>query len=261
MGVREHVRTACVAWLLRGCESVGAEARLHGWPTVYASPGRIRIGKRFRLWSRPIQSHLSAGPDGTLEIGDDVSIAHGAAISAYEHVQIGDGTCVGPLVLIMDTNFHGRTGDQSLIHDTRPVVIGKDCRIGSAVTITRGAVIGDGAEILAGSVVSSAIPSRACAGGARARVLGRAGDPACRWDGAAALLPDLVRNALNLATAPELVSETAGLAAGDDQFIQKLVAVVEEQFAVTMDVALIRSAVRLADVAELIERTRRRRFE
>jgi acetyltransferase-like isoleucine patch superfamily enzyme len=260
MGVLEQVRTARTAWALRVCESVGEDAHLHGWPTLYASPGHIRIGKRFRLWSRPIESHLSAGPDGTLEIGDDVSIAHGAAISAYEHVQIGDGTCLGPFALIMDTNFHGRTGDQSVQHDTRPVIIGKDCRIGSAVTITRGAVIGDGSEILAGSVVSSAIPAGVCAGGARARVLGLAGDPACRWDGAAALLPDLVKNALNLETAPDLAADTARLAPWDGPHIQRLVEAVEKQFALRMDAAVIRSAVRLVDIAVLIERGRTRRF-
>jgi acetyltransferase-like isoleucine patch superfamily enzyme len=173
-----------MSWSLRVCETVGAEPHLHGWPTIYGAPGRIRIGDRFSLWSRPIESHLSAGPDGLLDIGDDVSIGHGAAISAYECVQIGDGTCIGPYVVIMDTNFHGSTGDQSVQHETRPVVIGKNCRIGSGVTITRGAVIGDGAEILAGSVVSSAIPAGVCAGGARARVLGRAGDLTCRWNGA-----------------------------------------------------------------------------
>ena len=64
MGLLDQIRTARVAWALRVCESVGEEARLHGWPTVYASPGRIRIGKRFRLWSRPVESHLAAGPDG-----------------------------------------------------------------------------------------------------------------------------------------------------------------------------------------------------
>jgi acetyltransferase-like isoleucine patch superfamily enzyme len=182
MGVFDRLQAARVSWALRMCESVGAEPSLHGWPTIYAKPGRVRIGDGFQLWSRPIESHLHAGPEGMLEIGDDVSIAHGAAISAYEHVQIGDGSCLGPFVVIMDTNFHGPTGDQSLIHETRPVIIGKNCRIGSGVTITRGAVIGDGAQILAGSVVSSVIPPGVCAGGARARVLGRAGDPACRWE-------------------------------------------------------------------------------
>ena len=57
------------------------------------------------------------------------------------------------------------------------------------MTITRGASIGDGAEILAGSVVSSAIPPGVCAAGARARIIGRAGEAASRWDGAAAAIP------------------------------------------------------------------------
>jgi acetyltransferase-like isoleucine patch superfamily enzyme len=184
VSLQQPFKAARMSWSLRVCERVGEAPHLHGWPTIYGRPGRIRIGDRFSLWSRPIESHLAAGPGGLLDIGNDVSIAHGAAISAYECVQIGDGTLIGPFVLIMDTNFHSSTGDQSLKHETRPVVIGKNCRIGSGVTITRGAVIGDGAEILAGSVVSSAIPPGVCAGGAKARVLGRAGDLTCRWDGA-----------------------------------------------------------------------------
>jgi acetyltransferase-like isoleucine patch superfamily enzyme len=180
--VGEQIRRVRDALAMRPCAIVGADARLYGWPTIYARPGRIVIGKRFTLWSRPIASHLAAGPEGLLDIGDDVSIAHGAAISAYELVTIGAGTCIGPFVVIMDTNFHGQTGDQSVQHETRPVIVGADCRIGSGVTITRGASIGDGCEILAGSVVSSAIPSGMCAGGARARVLGRAGDSAGRWE-------------------------------------------------------------------------------
>jgi Acetyltransferase (isoleucine patch superfamily) len=87
------------------------------------------------------------------------SVGGGAAIAAFQQVSIGDGTRIGPYVIIMDTNFHGSPGDQSVQHDTRPVTIGAGCRIGSRVTITRGGSIGDGAEILAGSVVSSAIPA------------------------------------------------------------------------------------------------------
>jgi acetyltransferase-like isoleucine patch superfamily enzyme len=259
VSLRERLRTGRVAWSLRACEAVGEQPLLYGWPSVYGSPGRIRIGDRFRLWSHPVASHLAAGPDGMLEIGDDVSIAHGAAISAYEHVHIGDRTCFGPFVVIMDTNFHGATGDQSLQHDTRPVVIGKDCRIGSAVTITRGAIIGDGAEILAGSVVSSAIPAGVCAGGARARVLGRAGDPSCRWDGVAAQLPDLVRDALDLEAAPDLATDPAHLIGWDREHIQRLVEAVENRFGTTIDAGSIGSAARLADVAAVIEQARHRR--
>src|SRR4029077_13008940 len=107
-------------------------------------------------------------------------------------------------VIIMDTNFHGSSGDQSVQHNTRPVTIGTGCRIGSRVTITRGGSIGDGAEILAGSVVSSAIPSGLCAGGGRARIIGRAGDMASRWDSSAAFLPELLMTTLRLESPPDL---------------------------------------------------------
>ena len=167
-------------WLL-GCDRVGSDPRLDGRPTIKAYGGHIRIGDRFRFASRPVASHLIAGPHGILEIGNDVSIAYGAAIAAFERVDIGPGTRIGPFVIVMDTNFHGAAGDQSVQHDCRPVTIGARCRIGSRVTITRGASIGDESEILAGSVVTSAIPAGVCAGGARARILGRAGEGAASW--------------------------------------------------------------------------------
>jgi acetyltransferase-like isoleucine patch superfamily enzyme/acyl carrier protein len=259
MGVWQRLRTARVAWHTRPCETVGDSPVLHGTPTIYGSPGRILIGDRFRLSSIPVASHLSAGPDGVLTIGDDVSIAHGAAITAMDRVYIGDGTCIGPFVLIMDTNFHGGTGDQSLQHDTRPVTIGRNCRIGTAVTIARGAVIGDGAEILAGSVVSSAIPDGACAGGARARVRGRAGDPGCRWDGARALLPELVQQALNLEAAPALETDPATLNHWDSAHIQALVAAIERRFGTMIDVSIAGRIARLGDLAAAIEQARHTR--
>ena len=163
----ERIRAA---FWLRRCESVGADAVLYGRPTVLPGGGRILIGARFRFASRPISSHLDAGPDAILEIGDDVWIGHGAAIAAHERVTIGAGTRIGPFVIIMDTNFHG-SGSQSVYHDCRPVVIGRGCRIGSRVTITRGAMIGDGAIIDSGSVVTADIPAGARAAGAPATVL------------------------------------------------------------------------------------------
>ncbi len=182
MTIRTLWDTASTRRWLRACASVGEEPYLAGKPTIYISGGQVRIGDRLRLMSRPVASHLVAGPDAVLDIGNDVSIGYGAAIAAYQHVHIGDGTRIGPFVIIMDTNFHGGSGDQSVQHDCRPVTIGDGCRIGSRVTVTRGVTIGAGAEILAGSVVSSAIPPGVCAAGVRARIIGRAGDVASRWD-------------------------------------------------------------------------------
>src|SRR5258706_9614445 len=164
-------RSRNTLWL-RGCDRVGEEPDLRGRPTIEIYGGHIRIGDRFRLTSRPVASHLAAGPQGVLEIGDDVLIAHGAAIAAFQRVEIGDGTMIGPFVIIMDTNFHGSPGGQTLQHDTRPVIIGKRCRIGSRVTITKGASIGDDVEILAGGVVSLSVPQRVWAGRGAARDAG-----------------------------------------------------------------------------------------
>jgi len=191
---------------LRTCTSVGEVPHLAGKPTIEVDGGQVRIGNHFRLSSRPVASHLAAGPGAVLHIGNDVSISYGAAIAAFQHVHIGDGTRIGPFVIIMDTNFHSASGDQSVQHDCRPVTVGDGCRIGSRVTITRGVTIGDGAEILAGSVVSSAIPPGVCAAGGRARIIGRACDVTSRWDSAAAVLPELLMVSLGLESPPDLNS-------------------------------------------------------
>lgn len=259
MSLRDRVEAAHVAWWLRACAHVGNHPQLQGRPTLYASPGRIQIGDRFRLSSCPVPSHLHAGPAGVLDIGDDVSIAHGAAVAAYEHVAIGDGTSIGPFVVIMDTNFHGASGDQSIQHDCRPVHVGRGCRIGSRVTITRGATIGDGAEILAGSVVSSSIPGGACAGGARARVFGRAGEASSRWDGAAAALPELVSQVFRLDLTPDLESDLSSFLSGDERERHRLVAALENRFGIALETSAVQRSRHLADLAAEVERALGRR--
>jgi acetyltransferase-like isoleucine patch superfamily enzyme len=259
MTMRERLERMRAASWLRRCERVGEGPHLRGRPSVNVHGGAITIGNRCALSSRPVTSHFVAGPGAVLEIGDDVSIGHGAAVAAFERVQIGAGTRIAPFVIIMDTNFHGTSGDQSVRHDCRPVVIGRDCRIGSRVTITRGVVIGDGAEILAGSVVSSSVPAGACAGGARARVLGRAGDSHARWDSAAALVPLLMMDALDLTTAPDADTTLSGIPGWTSSGVCRLVSEIERQFGVLVDASTVVSARRVADVAGVVEQARSER--
>jgi len=226
MTVHERFVAARAAWWLRGCARVGTHPRVYGRPSLELEGGAIRIGDRFSIDSWPVTSHLAAGPGAVLEIGDDVGLGHGGAVAAYERVEIGARTKMGPFIIIMDTNFHGGSGDQSVQHECRPVVIGQDCRIGSRVTITRGVTIGDGAEILAGSVVTSSIPAGACAGGGRARVLGRAGDAGARWNSTAALAPLILAESLGLSAVPEATTALADVpgwdAAGAERFLADL---------------------------------------
>jgi carbonic anhydrase/acetyltransferase-like protein (isoleucine patch superfamily) len=201
-----------------------------------------------------VASHLVAGSGALLRIGNDVSIGCGAAIAAFQHIQIGDGTRVGPFVIIMDTSFHGAPGDQSIQHDCRPVTIGAGCLIGTRVTITRGATIGDGAEILAGSVVSSAIPPGVCAAGARARIVGRAGDLASRWDSAAAVLPDMLVASLGLESPPDLNCSPIPAHLWTDARICAVLSAIEERFGVALDPATVREIRSFADIAAAVQR-------
>jgi acetyltransferase-like isoleucine patch superfamily enzyme len=232
---------------------VGEEPRLVGKPTINGDGGQLCIGDRFRLASRPVASHLVAGPGAILQIGNNVSIGCGAAIAAYQHVHIGDDTRIGPFVIIMDTNFHGAPGDQAVHHDCRPVTIGNDCRIGSRVTITRGATIGDGAEILAGSVVSSAIPPGVCAAGARARVIGRAGDLASRWDSAAAALPEVLMASLDLESPPDLDSSPIPTQLWTDAGMRGVLTAIEERFGVILNPTAARDIATYADIATVVQ--------
>ncbi len=154
---------------LAGASRLGAAPWVRGHVMV-KNLGTLVIGDRFRLLSVPDESHLMTGVRGTLEIGSDVSMGAGAAITAEERVTIGDRVELGEGVMIMDTNFHG-TDDFMAASETAPVVLGKDVRVGDGVTILKGSRIGAGARILAGSVVAGEIPAGAVAGGVLAKVV------------------------------------------------------------------------------------------
>lgn len=232
---------------------MGVHPHLTGKPTI-TSGGELRIGDRFHLASRPIPSHIAVTSGAVLHIGSDVSIGCGAAIAAAERIKIGDGTQIGPFAIIMDTNFHGAPGDQSIQHDTRPVTIGAGCVIGTRVTITRGASIGDGAEILAGSVVSSAIPPGVCAAGARARIIGRAGDLASRWDSAAAALPDMLMASLDLESPPHIDSSPMSGHSWTDAQMRSLLGAIENRFGVRLQSASVGAMESFAELAGAVER-------
>lgn len=135
---------------------------------VIRSSGRMEIGSAFAISGLPVRSHLLTGARGSLRIGDRVRVAHGASISAYGEVLIGDDVIIGPMVIVMDVDFHDvKSRDAS--RSPRPIRIGNGVRIGAGVIVLRGAVIGDGARIEAQSVVSRYVPPGALARGVPAR--------------------------------------------------------------------------------------------
>jgi FkbH-like protein len=159
---------------LLGCDSVGPEARTRGRPVIH-NAGRIDIGARAHIASMFAATRLRAGPGGALRIGDDATINFGCSISAERAVTLGDRVSLGPYVSISDSE--GEAGDDS---GPLPVVIGDDVWLAARVRVKKGAVIGDGAVITAGSEVRGEIPPGVVAGGVPARVLRKIGeaDPA-----------------------------------------------------------------------------------
>jgi hypothetical protein len=232
---------------LEACDRVGANATLDAAPTVY-NQGRIEIGADFWLASLPAPSHLLSGPSGVLEIGDDVAIAYGAAVAAFERVTIGNGARIGPLVVIMDTDFH-IGADRAERHETSPIVIGARTRIGSRVTILRGARIGDGAVVEAGSVVSGEVPAGARVSGVPARV------KAAEVSGADAVeVPVIVMRALGLASPPALEAGPSVLPQWDSLGALKLLLALEDAFSVSLAEDEVARAACVADLAAIVSR-------
>jgi acetyltransferase-like isoleucine patch superfamily enzyme len=240
---------------LEECDEIGAHATLDAQPTII-NHGRMVIGAGFRLASRPVRSHMVTGPEGRLEIGDDVAIAHGAAIAAFERVQIGDGARLGPLVLIMDTDFHVAAGDRAERHETSPITIGARTRIGSRVTILRGARIGDGAVVEAGSVVSGEVPPGARVSGVPARVKEEVFVGAGGAD-----VPLVVMRALGLPSPPSLDAGPFALPQWDSLGALKLLLALEDAFSVSLAEDDVARAVNVADLASMVARARARAAE
>jgi acetyltransferase-like isoleucine patch superfamily enzyme len=110
---------------------------------------RLRIGDHVSI--HPM-SYLDA--DGGLEIGSDVSIAHGTTIMTTEH----------------DYEFSGGTMRDVPVKPAA-VKIGNDVWIGAGVKILAGVNIGDHVVVGAGAVVTRDIPSDSIAVGVPARVV------------------------------------------------------------------------------------------
>jgi acetyltransferase-like isoleucine patch superfamily enzyme len=64
-----------------------------------------------------------------------------------------------------------RGGESPAKEDIKPVVINDDAWIGSNVTILKGVVIGDGAIVAAGSVVTENVPPFVIVGGNPAKIV------------------------------------------------------------------------------------------
>ena len=234
----------------RRCDEVGPGAAVSGFPWI-SNRGRLVIGARFRLSCLPVVSHLVVAPGGALEIGDDVVVAHGAAIAAHRSIRIGAGCRIGPFVSLADTDFHV-AGRRDAEPETTPIAVGRDVRIGARVTVLRGASIGDGATVESGSVVSGVVPPGSRVGGVPARPL-RALPTALGGEDLPTRVAATVARALGLAASPALDEGREAIGGWDSLGALLVLLALEEEFGVTLDEGKAPKARSVADLVDLVE--------
>ncbi len=241
-------------WLL-GVDKLGARPRVHGHVHV-ENLGRIEIGDDFCLRSQPRRSHLVTGAEGRIEIGDRVSIADGAAITAEERISIGDDVVLGAGVMLLDADYH-TSGDRSAKGQRAPIIIERGARLEERVTVLHGAHIGKGAFVAAGSVVSGIVPDGARVGGVPAREIpsesaalhvpkAEAGDLVTR-------LERVVRVTFGLERAL-VPSDGPGAVPGWDSLgALRLLVALEDEFGVLLPEGALASAKTVEEIRALIE--------
>lgn len=170
----------------------GKNLLLKGVPVIFNKSGaKLTIGDNVTikssflsnlvgLYSRTII--VTRAPGAEIVIGDNVGIS-GATIYARKRIEIGENTCIGGNVKILDNDFHPievearnkllndpNGGDTDLV-PTRPIKIGRDCFIGCNTIILKGTVLGNGCVVGAGAVVSGKFENNCMIAGNPARVI------------------------------------------------------------------------------------------
>lgn len=137
--------------------------------------GRLIIG----AWTHLGEGVKLRAHEGTLRIGSKCVLGYDLTVNCYLDVEVGDSTIVGDWVYICD--FDHRTEDintpikdQGLVKS--PVRIGRDCWLGSQVTVVRGTDLGHGSVVAAHAVLRGTIPPLSICAGVPAKVVASRAD-------------------------------------------------------------------------------------
>ena len=138
--------------------------------------GQLRIGNNSSIgaFSRVIISTSFNNIGKHIHIGDNVGIGEYAYLGGGGGLDIGDNCIVGQYLSCHPENHNFADLDLEIRHQgvsRQGIKVGKNCWIGSKVTITDGVEVGDNCVIAAGAVVTKSMPANALIGGVPAKVL------------------------------------------------------------------------------------------
>lgn len=112
--------------------------------------------------------HTNCGKN--IEIGKNVFINSGCHFQDQGGIKIGDGTFIGPNVVLATLN-HGIEPEKRGNLYPKPITIGNGVWIGGNVSILPGVVLGDNVIVGAGAVVTKNFPANVIIGGVPAKII------------------------------------------------------------------------------------------
>lgn len=136
-------------------------------------PRGLRIGRHTALYDATM---FDLGPEGEVEIGE-YGVINGPHFIANSRISVGNFAYISYEVYISDAAAPVPPVD--VAYDTPPdggrdsIVIGDDCWIGMRSAVLRGARLGRGVIVGAGSVVDFEVPDYSIVAGSPARVVGQ----------------------------------------------------------------------------------------
>jgi acetyltransferase-like isoleucine patch superfamily enzyme len=141
----------------------------------------IRIGNNVGIgdFSRIIVSTSLNDIGSHIKIGNNVGIGEFAYLGGAGGLEIGDECIIGQYLSCHPENHNYENIDISIRHQgvsRKGIKIGRNCWIGSKVTILDGVEIGDGCIIAAGAVVNKSFPANSIIGGVPAKLLKKRDD-------------------------------------------------------------------------------------
>jgi acetyltransferase-like isoleucine patch superfamily enzyme len=160
------------------CTSVGKSVSWDGDVPLVFGDGEIHLGDNVTIGNSQtwIVGHKFPAT-ARLVIGSNTTINYRTMISVAESVRIGSHCALAGELKIFDNNSHPlchlkrREAHALTREDVAPVVIEDDVWIGTNCIIMKGVVIGRGAIVAAGSVVTKSVPEFTVVGGNPARIL------------------------------------------------------------------------------------------
>jgi acetyltransferase-like isoleucine patch superfamily enzyme len=142
--------------------------------------GYAHVEQRRRIQAGPglrMSPSVSMRNGERITLGREVHVGERSCLWAGDstgRITLGDNALLGPEVFITASNYGVVAGKPVMYQDKveADVVIGAGAWLGVRVTVLPGVVIGDGAVVGAGSVVTKSLPPNCIAAGVPAKVVG-----------------------------------------------------------------------------------------